>query len=487
MMQAKSVTVLTVILSEDGSVNENYIRSAKVAGDVCVIHPPGTAAAKMDGVQYFPVEKSLPAALNEIAFATGADFLLVMPDNVKLAGNFNQLVSSADENCGLLCCDYFADSEGKLLFQPAYEGPEDITERADLGPVLIYRINALKKIGGWDESLKYAFDYDLRLRMMESYASRRIQSPLYTIFPEPAEAAAADAAQKLFFPGKGKYGGFSYLFMDKEEEAEIELVFVNCLKRRGAYLEGEAPPMLPEPKITPLVSVITPVYNRAKFIGQAIESVTGGKFEDFEYIIIDNGSTDNTREVVREYAANDKRIRLIENDVNRIAYSLNLGVDNACGKYISQLDSDDLYTPDTLQSLVNFMEETNCGLGISYYSLIDEDGNDLPEFGIIKHLEYSRNNILRVDGAGAARMWRKSAIEELGGFDAEDLVDYGEDYDLYVKLGEKYLIGRVHEVLYKYRRHPDNSDILRDPMFKLRNKNLARERALARRKRMNRG
>lgn len=486
MMQAKSVTVLTVILSEDGRVNEDYLLAAKLAGAVWVIHPPGTAAEKMAGAEYFPVESTLPAALNKIAFDSAADFLAVLPDNVKLAQNFRQMLVSADEKCGLLWSDYFADSEGKLLFQPAYEGPEDITERADLGPVLIYRIGALKQIGGWDESLKHAFDYDLRLRMMESFASCRIPSPLYTIFTAPSVAADDETAKKLFFPGKGKYGGFSYLFMDKEEEAEIEKVFANCLKRRGAYLEGEAPPMAAEPRVSPLVSVITPVYNREKFIGQAIESVTGGKFADFEYIIIDNGSTDNTRKVVREYAAKDKRIRLIENDVNRIAYSLNLGVKNACGKYISQLDSDDLYTPDTLQSLVNFLEETNCGLGISYYSLIDEDGNDLPEFGIIKHLEYSRNNILRVDGAGAARMWRKSAIEELGGFDAEDLVDYGEDYDLYVKLGEKYLISRVHEVLYKYRRHPDNSDILRDPMFKLRNKNLARERALERRKGMNR-
>ncbi len=82
-------------------------------------------------------------------------------------------------------------------------------------------------------------------------------------------------------------------------------------------------------------------------------------------------------------------------------------------------------------------------------------------------------------------MWRRSAIEKLGGFDSGELVDYGEDYDLYLKLGEKFLVGRVHEVLYKYRRHPDNSDILRDPMFKLRNKNLARERALLRRITMN--
>jgi len=292
------------------------------------------------------------------------------------------------------------------------------------------------------------------------------------------------AAQKLFFPGKGKYGGFSYLFMDPEEEKEIEAVFEKSLKRRVAYFEGDAPSYKSGPASSPLVSVITPVYNREKFIGKTIESVLSGEFQDFEYIIIDNGSTDNTVKTIENYMK-DPRIKLIKNPINRIAISLNIGLQNAKGKYISQLDSDDLYTPATLKSMTSYMEETNCGLAISYYSLIDEEGNDLPEFGVIKHLEYSRNNILRVDGAGAVRMWRKSAMLEFGGFDAEKLVDYGEDYDLVLKMGERYRIGRVHEVLYKYRRHPDNSDILRDPMFKLRNKNLARERAITRRRKMN--
>jgi GT2 family glycosyltransferase len=124
-------------------------------------------------------------------------------------------------------------------------------------------------------------------------------------------------------------------------------------------------------------------------------------------------------------------------------------------------------------------------LGISYYSLIDAEGNDLPEFGVIKHLEYGRNNILRVDGAGAVRVWRKSAMLEFGGFDEKKLCDYGEDYDLVLKVGEKYRVDRVHEVLYKYRRHPDNSDAKRDPLFKLRNKNLARVRAICRRIKIN--
>jgi len=480
-MQNPSITF--AILSETGEVAERVLASAVNIGSVYVLHPPRVKRQNSPGVEYLPALPSIPAALNHITTLAG-DYLAVMPDNVLVDRKLPSLLASAPDNAALIYADYDESCNGQITAKLTYEGPEDITERAELGSLLIYKNSALRTIGGWNDDLKYAFDYDLRLRLREKYADYRIATPSYTMFTEPPANRTAD---KLFFPGKGKYGGFSYLFMDKAEEAEIEAVFFGCLDRRGAYLAGESLPMPPEGKTSPLISVITPVFNREKFIGQAIESVIGGKFTDFEYIIIDNGSTDRTKEVVRQYAAKDSRIRLIENYINRIAYSLNLGLKNARGKYISQLDSDDLYTADTLQSMTDFMEATGCGLGISYYSLIDAEGSDLPEFGVIKHLEYSRNNILRVDGAGAARMWRKSAMLELGGFDSEDLMDYGEDYDLILKLGEKYLVGRVHEVLYKYRRHPDNSDILRDPMFKLWNKNLARERALIRRRRMNEG
>jgi hypothetical protein len=74
---------------------------------------------------------------------------------------------------------------------------------------------------------------------------------------------------------------------------------------------------------------------------------------------------------------------------------------------------------------------------------------------------------------------------EFGGFDEKDLGGYGEDYDLVLKCGEKYEVGRVHEVCYRYRRHADNTDVTRDPEMKICNKTLARLNALKRRKRMN--
>jgi glycosyltransferase involved in cell wall biosynthesis len=213
-----------------------------------------------------------------------------------------------------------------------------------------------------------------------------------------------------------------------------------------------------------------------------VGSVQRGTFQDFEIIIVDNASTDNTLAVAQDLAMRDPRLKVIALPDNVIARALNAGVRAARGEYIAQLDSDDEYTPQTLSAMVRHLDEhPEEALAISYYELMNPEGVTLTEFGIIKHLEYNRNNILRVDGAGALRCWRKAAILEFGGFNEEDFGHYGEDYDLVLKCGEKYEVGRVHEVLYRYRRHPGNSDVLRAHSLKIHNKTLARQRAIRRR------
>lgn len=476
----KSISI--VILSETGSPSRKCLTSASVLGKVFILHPPGTGELESPRGESI-VADNIPAALNRVSQNCGTGFIVVISDDVALDDSLSRILDSLPQEAALAYGDSTEISAEAAQIKRTYEGPEDITERAELGPAVIYRTKKLLQAGGWDERLKYGFDYHLRLRLAEIGGIHHLPEIICRTVSHGDEPDTS-AADKLYFPGRGKYGGFSYLFMEPEEEREIEGIFTGCLKRRGAYLEGEAPPMKPEPSIAPMVTVITPVYNREKYIGEAIESALRGKFTDFEHIVVDNGSTDRTLEEIERCARLDRRVKPVRCRENRIAKSLNLGLLYARGKYVAQLDSDDLYTQDTLQSMVDFMEETDCALGISYYSLIDADGNDLPEFGVIKHLEYSRNNILRVDGAGAVRVWRRSAMLELGGFDQGELCDYGEDYDLVLKVGEKWRVSRCHEVLYKYRRHPDNSDILRDPLFKLHSKNLARQRALERRRKM---
>src|SRR5690606_2143664 len=127
-----------------------------------------------------------------------------------------------------------------------------------------------------------------------------------------------------------------------------------------------------------------------------------------------------------------------------------------------------------------------CGLAISYYRLIDEGGAVIEDVAPVTHSGYTRNQILRRDGAGALRVFPKTVLEEFGLYDEKNYGNFGEDYDMVLKTGEKYDVDRVHEVLYHYRRHGDNTDVIRDPEMKYKNKNNARQDALRRRIAINR-
>ncbi|RJP77397.1 MAG: glycosyltransferase [Candidatus Zixiibacteriota bacterium] len=414
-------------------------------------------------------------------------FLAVAPPGLNIAIDlFMALSRSAKDDTDYIYGDYFQESPEKSSPVLSQVAPGDITEREDWGPLEFYRVEALRRIGGADESLRFRPDYDLRLKLTQDRPATRLDTVFYTVPQTQSQDTAAASA--LFFPGRGKFGGFSYLFMDPAEEKEIEEIFYRFLQRTGAWLEAPTGNRFaPGPGTSPRVSVVIPIHNRAGFLPLSVGSVQRGTFQDFEIIIVDNASTDDTLDAARDLAAQDPRIRVLSLPDNVIAKALNAGVREARGEYVAQLDSDDEYTPDTLASAVRHLDEhPEEGLAISYYELMDPEGKTLEEFGVIKHLEYNRNNILRVDGAGAVRVWRRAAILEFGGFNEQDFGHYGEDYDLVLKVGEKYEVGRIHEVLYRYRRHPGNSDVLRAHEMKILNKTLARQRALERRRAINR-
>jgi hypothetical protein len=405
----------------------------------------------------------------------------IVPEDECVFAFFQALHDYPDRN--FVYSDYRVSDGGEVRL---IDDPGDITERQDWGQVYGMRGSVIMDKGGVDVGNPAALFYDLRLKLCDDAQALHIPRILYEV-PAPPAVDQDIGRDVLFFPGQGQYGGFSYLFADEEETRQIEQVFYNMLKRRGTYLD-ELPHIKAldvEPLGSPAVTVVIPVFNRRDYIGKAIESVLGGTFQDFELLVVDNGSDDGTCDEVLRYTE-DQRVRLLHCAENIIAKSLNTGVAAAQGRYVAQLDSDDEYMPDTLKSMVGYLEDNpDMGLAISYYELMDEGGNSLEDFGIIKHLEYNKNNILRVDGAGAVRVWRKSVLKEMGGFDERELGGYGEDYDLVLKVSERYQVGRVHEVLYRYRRHGGNTDALIDNQKKIRAKSLARQNALLRRRELN--
>ncbi|GIX43811.1 MAG: glycosyl transferase [Candidatus Sumerlaea sp.] len=449
--------------------------AAELADDRFVVGPTGlTTLAKM---------------MNWAMRESGATYIMPLPEGVLLKPQalerFASYLDQHPQAAVAYSCYAEVKPDGKEEKVQLYPHEGCIHERFDFGYIKVYRADKLREIGGFREDLVHAAEYDVELKLGDNYTLELVDEVLYSVVvPEQAESAPG----ALHSPGKGKFGGFSYVFYPPDLEQEVTSVFEEMLKRRGAYIDHETE-YVPYPKepYPVMASVVIPVLNRAKYIGNAIERCLEQTFKDFEVIVVDNGSTDGTVEIVQEYAKKDPRVRLIRGTGNCIASALNDGIRAARGKYICQLDSDDEYVPTTLEKMIAHLEShPKCGLAISYYTLMDENRNPIPGIEPVTHKGYTRNQILRRDGAGALRVFPKVVLEEMGLYDEENYGNFGEDYDMVLKVGEKYDVDRVHEVLYRYRRHSDNTDVTRDPWMKIRNKNHARLQALKRRQEINR-
>ncbi len=130
--------------------------------------------------------------------------------------------------------------------------------------------------------------------------------------------------------------------------------------------------------INDLVSIITPTWNCGKFIEETIRSVQAQTYTNWELIISDDCSTDNTKEVITPYLEQDRRIRYICNDKNcGAAITRNNALREAKGRWIAFLDSDDLWTPDKLEKQIRFMEDNNYHCSYTNYCEIDEKSQEI--------------------------------------------------------------------------------------------------------------
>lgn len=126
----------------------------------------------------------------------------------------------------------------------------------------------------------------------------------------------------------------------------------------------------------PLLSIIIPLYNKEKYIEDCIHSVNNQNFKDFEIIIIDDGSTDKSNEIVSKLCVTDSKIKLISVLNGGLSYARNIGLANATGKYIYFVDSDDTMKPDVLSIMMDIMEKNQLDIGIFNADVISETQHD---------------------------------------------------------------------------------------------------------------
>lgn len=149
-------------------------------------------------------------------------------------------------------------------------------------------------------------------------------------------------------------------------------------------------------KNSPLVTIITPAYNAEAFIKETIASVLAQSVSDWEMIVIDDGSSDNTKAIVTAYTQVDERIRLVINERNMgVAQTRNQGLDLFRGEYVAFLDSDDYWEPQMLEKMVARAKETQADIVYCSYSLVDEDGKKVCNDFIVPQQTTFKESIVR--------------------------------------------------------------------------------------------
>lgn len=211
----------------------------------------------------------------------------------------------------------------------------------------------------------------------------------------------------------------------------------------------------------PEITVLMSVYNGERFLREAIESILNQTYREFEFLIINDGSTDSSREIILSY--NDPRIRLIDNEPNiGLTRSLNKGLRLAKGEYIARMDADDISIQERLEKQFKFMEKRlDVGLVTSWYEVIDEKNscisiiNDERTFENMYYFFTFGNQFPH-----SSTFFRKKNVMDLDGYD--ERYKRSQDYDLWFRLSRVTRIEMISEVLLKWRK----TDINISNMFK---------------------
>lgn len=202
----------------------------------------------------------------------------------------------------------------------------------------------------------------------------------------------------------------------------------------------------------PLVTAYITNYNYGRYVRQAIESVLEQTFSDFELIIIDDGSIDDSRSIINEFA-NHPKVRIIFQENKGLNRSNNIALRAARGSYIMRLDADDFLDPNALLVMTKIMEaKPDLGLVFPDYYYVDEDGNIL---GLERRHDFKDAVTLKDQPAhGACTLIRKRVLIGVGGYSEEYRCQDG--YDLWLRFIKKHEVENVNLPLFYYRRHGNN-------------------------------
>ncbi len=440
-----------------GNIDEALasIKAIKDAGvnDIVIV---ATEKVEIEGVNVLVAPQGLGATdvWKELIKHIKGDFVAVYTKTMALDLGQNAIERMvricSDAGAGMVYADYYEQKNNKRMAHPVIEYQEgSLRDDFNFGSFLVFKVDTLRvAIAEMHADYEYAALYDIRLRMSRKADLVHIPELLYT----EVELDTRKSGEKLF----------DYVDpRNRDRQIEMEKACTAHLKAIGAYLTPRFEQIQFEAGDFPVeASVIIPVRNRAKTIGDAIESVLKQQTDFlFNLIIVDNHSDDQTTEIIQSFK-DDRIIHIIPQRTDLgIGGCWNEGVaSDHCGKFAIQLDSDDLYIDEhVVTRIVNAFYEQNCAMVVGSYQMVNFKLEEIPP-GLIDHREWTpengRNNALRINGLGAPRAFYTPILRDI----KVPNTSYGEDYALGLNISRHYQIGRIYDALYLCRRWEGNSD-----------------------------
>jgi len=221
----------------------------------------------------------------------------------------------------------------------------------------------------------------------------------------------------------------------------------------------------------PKVSVIIPTYNRSQFVCETVESVLSQTYKDFEIIVIDDGSTDGTKDVLAHYS---DQIKYIYQQNQGVGAARNKGITEARGEYLAFIDDDDLWLPEKLEKQVEYMDNHPDVAFVSTGTyVIDVDGNDVAKWQKYESSRQTFESLVEDNFIfNLTVLLRKNCFENVGGFDTRLAIS--QDYDLWLRLAKRYKFAYLDFYSAKYREHAQgiskNTDLRLKNRFAIFNK-----------------
>ena len=209
------------------------------------------------------------------------------------------------------------------------------------------------------------------------------------------------------------------------------------------------------PKRTPALSVLMPVHNGARFLREAVDSILAQTMSDFEFIVIDDGSIDETPAILASYR--DTRIRVIRQDNQGLASALNSGLELARTDLVARMDADDVSAPPRLerqyQTMTQHVDISVLGTGFEY---LTERGNKSSKYhdGLLHRSTIQRGRVTLPTIAHGSVLLRRHLVLGLGGYRSQ--WPTGQDFDLWLRVAEHWTVAQLDEPLYLYRIHPSS-------------------------------